>query len=1231
MKTDDSIKHVVAIGASAGGLTPLQELVNALPGHIDGLAIVIAQHLSPEYKSMLTEILSRKTSLETLAIHENLELLPNRIYITPPNCDVEVNSGRFACSSGGPSGPRPSIDKLFTSIAKVFKNKTTGIILSGTGQDGSKGIAEIKKAGGVTICQDLESSKYTGMPQAAISTGKVDIILSPEEIGKHLLDIIHDGKFKRADEDDPSAPPGQAYEVNKDIRQILNMLEEKTGTNFNNYKESTIIRRLQKRLHDKGFKSTKSYLQYVKQREDELEEFYKYLLIGVTYFFRDPEAFDALKQELREVIKKKDRSSKIRVWVPGCATGEESVSLAIIISELIEETKRYDLKMQIFATDINKNALSFARAGVYDMEKVKFIPDHILAKYFNKVGSEYEVIKDIKQIILYTQHDLTTNPPFLRLDLISCRNLFIYFKPLLQNHVFPVFQYALYPGGLLFLGNSENIGSYKNAFNTISGKYRIFSRKEKISQNTLKLPATKPLYSDKYNEAGEKEKQDRALPTIQTMVKETLYNSFEDPYVIIDENMDIVEIAGNVTEFIKLKSGQVNLNLLRLIVDELSIETRILISESIKNKKIVRGALRRYKGEKNKHLVRIAVKPLVYSDPKNPHFIVIFESFDIADNFFLTHEEIHSDKESQRNQELEYELIANKQHLNTLVEELETTNEELQALNEELQSSNEELQASNEELETSNEELQATNEELENAYTEIRSTSNNLSRQKELWEQLTIASPDIIIILRGDNYVTDFINPACRELLQENEILGKSIFNISPRLISKSCKENLKKVRETGRAINRAEVPFTHTFHGLRKTSKRYFNVTFAPLHSEQTYKSDIIIYAVDVTDQVNSRRLVENSARFFSTLAESMPQMVWTVNEQLEITYANKTLKRYLGYEKMDIGNLNLVDAIHKTDKQVYLEAWNNAVSRRKPFEIQVRISDHQGNYRWHIAKYFPLIGKNKKDIEWICTATDIHEQKQIEEKKDEFMSIASHELKTPLTTVKAYIELLDEVLKESDIDTASWYVNKAAGGLTKINTLVEDLLDMTRIQTGKLKFDKKTIEFDELVKDAIEYVKPLTTRHKLIVSGQTDAIIFGDSHRLEQVMINLINNAVKYSNGNETILVKTSVEDGNVVFEVTDFGLGVPERYRKKIFERFYRVKTKNNFVAGLGIGLYISKQIIKRHNGKIDVTDHDKEGSTFFFKIPIHRVAHADGRANKMDEVSLASVDGQRNHNK
>jgi two-component system, chemotaxis family, CheB/CheR fusion protein len=725
-KKKKDITAIIGIGASAGGLEPLQTLISQLPSDLENAVIIVAQHMSPNYDSKLVDLIKRKTTLDVLEAKNGISLKGNAIFIAPPNHNIEVRNHAVFLSQTNEIGPKPSINLLFESIAKSNgQSRKVGIILSGTGSDGTKGMEVLKKMGGATIAQEPSTAKYDGMPSAAINSGYVQVVMEPESIGKNLGEIIrqidgsHDGNSAPALPDNGSA-----------VDKIIKALSTRMGVNFSGYKTSTLYRRLDKRMNDSHFLTVDNYLDYVNDHPEELDVLFQNVLIGVTQFFRDKDAFDEISKVLSDILKR-DSKGTVRIWVPGCATGEEAYSLAIIVHQLLNS----DLSRantQIFATDIDENALHIARRGVYSQAAVETVPEEILSKYFEKTDVGYELAKVIRKMVLFSRHDLTSNPPFLRINLITCRNLLIYFDNELQNQIIPMFHYSLSEGGYLFLGKSETIGDFNNLFNTVSQKYKIYQKRDGAN-HFVKLPYLKLITTSNANRRNLKKLDDNV--SVSEMVKETFYQSFDHPYVVINENMELVEVAGDVSHVMGIRSGPASSNALKLIDKSLQIELRAVAGQCFRTGEYVRGNIRRLKPKEGEiKLVRIAARPLLFSRTANPLYLIVFENIEIDNNYIRNQENVN-DTDNSRIIELEHELAATKEHMNTLIEELETFNEELQATNEELQSSNEELQASNEELETSNEELQSTNEELEIAYNELRTASNEIERQHEVIRQ----------------------------------------------------------------------------------------------------------------------------------------------------------------------------------------------------------------------------------------------------------------------------------------------------------------------------------------------------------------------------------------------------------------------------------------------------------------------------------------------------------------
>ncbi len=731
----DGVQYVVGIGSSAGGLEALQEFLSNMPPSLTNAAFIIAQHLSPSYKSRLVELLSRVVDRDVMEVANGQEIKPGKVYITPPDNNVVYKRGKLYLQRPDSTGPKPNVDVLLRSLAIEKKECAVGIILSGTGKDGSAGIREIKNEGGITIAQDPASAKYDSMPLAAIQIGKADFIFTPDRMGAELEEIFeHPGIIPL--ETDAEKPEGMGW--------LLHHLGKRTGVDFRDYKPNTIGRRLEKRLMALKVPTLEGYMKYVEKHPEELDKLFQLLLIGVTQFFRDKEAFDALRDVLKTVIDSKKPGESIRIWVAGCATGEEAYTIAIILGDILGN--RVELHpIQIFATDIDEKAIEVARKGVYSPESVLEVPQSLVDRYFVPSAEGVQVEKSIRQMVLFSRHDVTESPPFLRLDLISCRNLLIYFNQKLQQQVFPVFHYALQPRGILFLGRSESVGSFSDLFDTEQAKHRIFRRRGAA----VGVPRFAGSFGKKRVRGVNKKiaAADSDL-TLHDMIRETFYATFEHPYVIINGNHDVVEIVGDVSAYMALRPGALDTSIFTLLRPELPVELRTVLLRSLKDRVTLTTPYRTFFHKDKTWLLRVVVKPLLYADLDNDYYAIIFEQIEALGELAERLVPDTNEKRSQQITHLENELTSARESLQNYIEELETSNEELQSLNEELQSTNEELQSSNEELETSNEELQASNEEIQVAYAELR-TANSLLQERE--SELEASRERLELALWGGN------------------------------------------------------------------------------------------------------------------------------------------------------------------------------------------------------------------------------------------------------------------------------------------------------------------------------------------------------------------------------------------------------------------------------------------------------------------------------------------------
>jgi two-component system, chemotaxis family, CheB/CheR fusion protein len=712
---------VLGVGASAGGLEALSDFLSHLPPMVDNIAIVVVQHLSPTYKSMLVQLLSKQTPLQVIEVKNEMPIEAGKVYITPPDSEIGIENGVLRLSKPLVSiGPKPSVDSFFHSLAKEKGSHAVGIILSGTGSDGAKGIRRIKELGGFTVAQDPQTAKYDGMPVSAIETGQVDLVLPPDKMGEELFALISDPENAR--------PLSPLPEIKTDsLHQVFALLSRRTGTDFGQYKPTTILRRLEKRLDALRIESLDQYLQYIEGHPDEVETLFKTILIGVTSFFRDTEAFQELEKFLAKIISSKVMGDTVRIWAPGCASGEEAYSLAILLSKLLG-SRLADYQIQIFATDIDDRAIAFARRGVYPESAMTHVPPEITAQYFVREGGDFKLSKLVRSMVMFSKHDVTNNPPFVKLDMICCRNLLIYFSTPLQKHVIPLFHYSLNPNGLLFLGRSENIGQFSDLFITMDSRNKIFQRR---NASSLPLVRFSPFSARPRNLAAV-EPLPAEMPglTIPELIRETLYTTFEWPYVIVNGNMDVLQVSGDVRMYLGLTQGSMNANIVKMAQGELQLDLRTTISRAIKDSLPAASAIKHFQFFGKDIFVRIVVKPMFSPRNQEGLFMVVFEQKEPNTALPLSAEKAKF-SENERVIELEQELAAIKEQLQAFIEELETSNEELQSLNEELQSANEELQSGNEELETTNEELQSTNEEMQIAYAELRTTNETLERQEK--------------------------------------------------------------------------------------------------------------------------------------------------------------------------------------------------------------------------------------------------------------------------------------------------------------------------------------------------------------------------------------------------------------------------------------------------------------------------------------------------------------------
>ncbi|MFN0103124.1 MAG: chemotaxis protein CheB [Bryobacteraceae bacterium] len=768
---------VVGIGASAGGVAAFEAFFSTMPAdNAPGMAFVLVQHLARDHKSLLSELIRRYTRMQVFEVEDGMVIKPNCAYIIPPNRDMALLNGALQLLEPTLArGIRLPIDFFFRSLAQDQHERAICIVLSGTGSDGTLGVRTVKGEGGMVMVQTPESTEYDGMPRSAIATGMVDFVLPPSEMPAQLIAYV-----SHAFGTSVLRVPSQAPQPADGLEKIFLLLRSQTGHDFSQYKRNTIIRRVERRMAVHQIDRLEDYLRYLQLTRGEVDALFHDLLIGVTNFFRDAEIFDEVqKQVIPQLFASKAAAKTIRVWVPGCSTGEEAYSIAILFRERIELLKE-NYKVQVFATDIDREAIDHARAGVYPSSIIADVSPERLAHFFEQEhpdGSTYRIHKTIRDMLIFSEHDLIRDPPFSKLDLISCRNLLIYMGAELQKKLMPLFHYALNPGGVLVLGSSESIGDFGNLFAPIDRKAKIYQRKTdefgpqraNISRLFQHPPANEIVRQAGGGTLSEK------LP-LREIAERTLLEHYSPVGALVNERGDILYLLGRTGRYLEPTPGAASMNIFRMAREGLRGDLTIALHRSVTQRIATHHAGLRVKNDTHSTTVKLTVLPVPADlDEAIPNglFLVIIEEAAAAGLKHSTEISIEAVEGVAAFSpdldayiiKLKQELRAKDEYLQTAIEELETSNEELRSAHEEMQSVNEEMQSTNEELETSKEELQSVNEELSTVNGELQAKVADLSRSNNDMKNLlsgtgigTIFVDHLLRILRFTPTVSALIN-----------------------------------------------------------------------------------------------------------------------------------------------------------------------------------------------------------------------------------------------------------------------------------------------------------------------------------------------------------------------------------------------------------------------------------------------------------------------------------------
>lgn len=847
MRTDGTKReynYIVGIGASAGGLEALQKLLSALPSNT-GFPYIIVQHLSPDYKSLLGEILGKYTDMPVIQAEEDMEVEASKVYIIQPGKNMRIEGGRLKLVDQIPKELNLPIDIFFRSLAEEAGAGAIAIVLSGTGSDGTNGIKAVKENEGMVLVQDLETSKFDGMPRSAMRTGLVDAQISPEEIALELEHIsgspISVERVKTTQEIDAEL-----------MKKVYMVLKKVSNVNFTHYKQTTILRRMERRMMITHKEKLSDYVDFLLESPEEVRVLSKEVLIGVTSFFRDPDFFQILKDKaITDIVARSQPDEPIRVWVAGCSTGEEAYSIAILFSEVMDSMKlRRNIK--IFATDLDTEAITSAGKGLYGDNIVDAVSPARLSKYFTRKNSSYLVNRDIRKMIVFSPHNVFQDPPFGRLDMISCRNMLIYFQPVLQNDLFAIFHQALKDGGYLFLGKSEAIGSYTDAFPVIDAAAKIFSHSSEAKiPGAKKVPYLQTTYmEDEFaadagvSSVGSISRSERTSENA-VAIDNSILEQFLPATVVINEKNELIHTYGDTTNVMHFSVGRYTSNLFDLITEALKIPVSTLLKESRDKKRKAQYRDIRFAGERENAVINLTVAPASRNNSVSENlYAIVFSQNQQEDAGDVDSVVYDVDRvSSQRITDLEQELMEKQTKLDQSVSEQETVNEELQAANEELLTANEELQSSNEELQSVNEELYTVNSEYQQKLTELSDLNDDIANFLSSTLTGIIFVDNKLNIRRYTDYVTS-------EFSVMDHDIGRSLAFISYHFpavdITEICTNVLKTLIPDEREI--------------ATNSGKSFFMRVAPYRSTENKILGCVITLMDITKQK------QNQATLLST-----------------------------------------------------------------------------------------------------------------------------------------------------------------------------------------------------------------------------------------------------------------------------------------------------------------------------------------------------------------------------
>ena len=1102
---------IVGVGASAGGLDAFTHFLQALP--LDtGMAFVFVQHLSPDHESHLGGLLSQVAALPIIIIEEGMIAVPNCVYLIPPNKYLTITHGVLHLTPRSDI-PKPflPIDHFLRALAQDQKNKAIAVILSGSGSDGALGVEAIKAEGGITFAQEEQTASHPSMPRSAITTGAIDFVLSPAEIVQTLKNLkphLYLRPESLTAPDSPMAPPNV-------VDEILLLLKAACGTDFRLYRKTSLRRRMLRRMALRRIDTLEDYRTRLEHDPAEVQALYRDILIKVTAFFRDPEAFDALQKTVfPRLIQGRAANTPIRIWAPGCATGEEGYSLAICLMEFLEAAQAH-FPIQIFGTDVSEDAIAKARAGVYIENVVMDISPDRLRRFFIPMEKSYQISQALRELCIFARQDITQDPPFSKLDVVSCRNMLIYMEPELQKRIFFLFHYALKPGGFLMLGNSESASGAGTLFRVHDPKYKIYTKEASIAPPSYPFP----LQSLQPESVGAPPNRNPWTArnegmSVQQQADRLVLAAYAPPGVVLNRDLEILHFRGDTSPFLTPAPGKASFHILKMAREGLLVDLRNALNEALRDGEVVVKHGLQVVREGRPFPLTVRVTP--FSDPPgNRYLLALFEETPESASApkptsRSSDDPCPPDRLLQENIRLHKELAATREYLQTMIEEREAANEELQASHEEALSTNEELQSINEELETAKEELQSTNEELTTLNEELRSRNATLAQlSNDLTNLLTAINIPILIVDRGLR-IRRF-TPTAGALLHLLPLdIGRSLTDLRLDVSMPDFERLILEVIDTSRSVQ-CDVQVEE---GL------WYTMTIRPYQTDEKQIDGAIVVFADISlvkgSELRYRQLYEQG---FATALDAIVLLDGETGDVIEV---NPCFVKLLGWSREEV--------VGKPVWQV--PAFRPIADSEAVFRALASTSYHRFEEISFYGKEGHQVQVDLVSIRYLAGSRDVlqfslhdvTERKQVEntlreanqsllrtnEELRQFTYAASHDLREPLRQVAIYAQLLASTYKDRLDAEAHQCIEYCLQGVQHMQLLVEDL--SIYMQAGEAEGELLLIDCNAVLQQTLENLQPMITENGAVITASLLPTIRVHEGHFIQILQNLMSNAIKY-----------------------------------------------------------------------------------------------------------------------